>query len=42
MDLDCKITLAKNLAGVKEDDEPAKPALSPHMGRMFPGENDQY
>lgn len=41
MDLDYKMKLAKDLAGVKEDDAPAAPALSPHLGRMFPGEDNQ-
>ena len=39
-DLEYKKKLAKNLAGVTEDDDGEPPALSPHQGRMFPaGEN---
>jgi 4-hydroxybutyryl-CoA dehydratase/vinylacetyl-CoA-Delta-isomerase len=41
MDLDCKITLAKNLAGVNEEEKPPATGLSPHLGRMFPGESNQ-
>ncbi|NQU71952.1 MAG: 4-hydroxybutyryl-CoA dehydratase [Rhodospirillales bacterium] len=42
MDLEYKIDLAKRLAGVKEDDDGSgKTVLSPHFGRMFPGEDDQ-
>ncbi len=41
MDLDYKITLAKNLAGVNEEEKPPATSLSPHLGRMFPGEGNQ-
>ena len=40
-DLAYKMKLAKNLAGVTEEDDGKKIPLSPHQGRMFPdGEND--
>jgi 4-hydroxybutyryl-CoA dehydratase / vinylacetyl-CoA-Delta-isomerase len=41
MDLDRKIALAKTLAGVSEENISAtkKTDLSPHFGRMFPGED---
>jgi 4-hydroxybutyryl-CoA dehydratase / vinylacetyl-CoA-Delta-isomerase len=41
MDLDYKMKLAKDLAGVKEDDAPTETTLSPHLGRMFPPGNNQ-
>jgi len=40
-DLEYKKKLAKNLAGIKEDQAAKDIPLSPHQGRMFPdGDND--